>query len=53
LLRLEYRKQEQSGKENQLVEMTKKLRIKANELKKKEDVLKARQASVIEGEEFW
>ena len=42
MLRLELRKQEQCGKENQLVEMTKKLRIKANELKKKEDVIKVR-----------
>ena len=33
--------------------MTKKLRIKANDLKKKEDIIKAKQMAVAEREEFW
>lgn len=37
---LELKKTQQSEREEILVEMTKKLRIKANELKKREDLLK-------------
>ena len=33
--------------------MTKKLRIKANELKKKEDYLKQKQVQIQEKEDFW
>lgn len=53
LKNLNFKKEEQSLREADLVKMTKKCKIKTNELKKKEDYLRLKQKKVLEGDEYW
>jgi hypothetical protein len=53
LKNLEVKKIEQNEKENHIVVITKKLKLKANELAKKEEYLRQKNLKIEEVNEYW